>query len=85
MSEIPIEIDHIPGLLVHALLWKAIDVGRRTPQNPGLLQGNSIPRKQYQVFSIFTRSSFGLFALRVGLSHFLLFDCQEHDLPGRNS
>jgi hypothetical protein len=85
MSEIPIEINHIPGLLVNVLLVMAINFDRRTSQNPGLLQGNSIPRKQYQNFSIFTRSDFGFFALRVGLSHLHLFDCQEQDLPGRNS
>jgi len=85
MSEIPIEIDHIPGLLVNVLLLMAIEFGRRTSQSPGLVQGNSLPQKQNQNFSTFTRSDFGLFGLRVSRSYFHLFDCQEQNLPGRNS
>jgi len=85
MSEIPIEIVHIHGLLVNVLILMAIDFGRQISQQFGLLQGNSLPQKQYQNFSIFTRSDFGFFALRVSLLYFHLFDCQEQDLPGRNS
>jgi hypothetical protein len=85
MSEIPIEINHISGLLVNALLLMAVEFGGQASQNSGLLQGNSISRKQSQIFSIFTRRVFGLFCLRVGSSPFHLHDCQERNLPGRNS
>jgi hypothetical protein len=50
MSEIPIEIDHISGLLVNALLLRAIDLAGEHPNTSVCCRAIQYPESSTNIF-----------------------------------